>query len=42
VHGNVQRLVSVVKMSTLFEEYTNEEQRSFVRYFFVDKRHQYN
>jgi hypothetical protein len=36
VHAHVQRLVSVVKMSTVLEEYTTEEQISAVR-FFVDK-----
>jgi hypothetical protein len=28
----------VIKMATLFEECTNEEQRSVVRFFFVDER----
>jgi hypothetical protein len=30
VHAHVQRLVSVVKMATVLEGYTNEEQRSVV------------
>jgi hypothetical protein len=30
VHAHVQRLVSVVKMATVLEEYNNEEQRSIV------------
>jgi hypothetical protein len=30
-HAHVQRLVSVVKMETMQEEYTTEEQRSVVR-----------
>jgi hypothetical protein len=34
--AHVQRLVSVVKMATVLEEYTTEEQRSVVR-FFVSK-----
>jgi hypothetical protein len=29
-HAHVQRLVSVVKMTTMLEEYTTEEQRSVV------------
>jgi hypothetical protein len=36
-HVQFQRLVSVVKMATLLEECTTEEQRSVVR-FFVGKR----
>jgi hypothetical protein len=31
-HVHVQRLVSLVKMATLLEEYTTEEQRSVVRF----------
>jgi hypothetical protein len=31
-HANVQRLVSVVKMTTVLEECTTEEQRSVVRF----------
>jgi hypothetical protein len=31
-HAHVQRLVLVVKMATELEEYTTEEQRSFVRF----------
>jgi hypothetical protein len=31
-HANVQRLVSVVKMATVFEEYVTEEQRFVVRF----------
>jgi hypothetical protein len=38
-HAHVQRLVSVVKMATVLEEYTTEEQRYVVR-FFVGKRTQ--
>jgi hypothetical protein len=30
VHAHVQRLVSVLKMATVFEVYTTEEQRSVV------------
>jgi hypothetical protein len=33
VHAHVQRLVSVVKMATVLEEYTTEEQRSVVRFY---------
>jgi hypothetical protein len=29
-HAHIQRLVSVVKMATVFDEYTTEEQRSLV------------
>jgi hypothetical protein len=32
VHAHVQRLVSVVRMATLFEKYNTEEQRSVVRF----------
>jgi hypothetical protein len=32
-HMHVQRLVSVVKMATVLEECTTEEQRSVVRFF---------
>jgi hypothetical protein len=39
-HAHVQRLVSVVKMATVLEEYTKEEQRYVVRYF-LSKRTQY-
>jgi hypothetical protein len=31
-HGHVKRLVSVVKMMTVFEECTTEEQRSVIRF----------
>jgi hypothetical protein len=31
-HAHVQRMVSVVKMATVLEECTNEEQRSVVRF----------
>jgi hypothetical protein len=34
-HAHVQRLVSVVKMATVLEEYLTEEQRSVV--FFISK-----
>jgi hypothetical protein len=37
-HAHVQRLVSAVKMATVLDEYATEEQRSVVRFFFVDKR----
>jgi hypothetical protein len=37
-HAHVQRLVLVVKMAIVLEEYTTEEQRSVVR--FVGKRTQ--
>jgi hypothetical protein len=30
-HAQIQRLVSVFKMATVFEEYTTEEERSVVR-----------
>jgi hypothetical protein len=30
-HAHVQRLVSVVKMATVLEEFTTEEQRSVLR-----------
>jgi hypothetical protein len=39
-HAHVQRLVSVVKMATVLEVCTAEEQRSFVLFFFVGKRTQ--
>jgi hypothetical protein len=32
VHAHVQRLVSVVKMATVLETYTTEEQRSLMRF----------
>jgi hypothetical protein len=38
-HAHFQRLVSVVKMATVLEKCTTEEQRSDVR-FFVGKRTQ--
>jgi hypothetical protein len=38
-HAHVQKLVSVVKMATVLEECTNEEQRS-VTHLFVGKRPQ--
>jgi hypothetical protein len=31
-HVHVQRMVSVVKMATVLEEYTTEEHRSVVRF----------
>jgi hypothetical protein len=37
MHAHVQRLVSVVKMATMLEQYSTEEQRPVVC-FFVDKR----
>jgi hypothetical protein len=37
-HANVERLVLVVKMATVLEGYTAEEQRSVVRSFCVGKR----
>jgi hypothetical protein len=39
-HAHVKKLVSIVKMATVVEEYTTENLRSFVRSFFVDKRTQ--
>jgi hypothetical protein len=36
-HEYVQRLVSVIKMATVLEEYTTEEQSSFVN-FLLAKR----
>jgi hypothetical protein len=39
-HAHVQRMVSVVKMATVLEEYTIEEQHSAVHFFFVGKRTQ--
>jgi hypothetical protein len=38
-HAHVQSLVSVVKMATVLEEYSTEEQRSVV-HFSVSKRAQ--
>jgi hypothetical protein len=35
VHAHVQRLVSVVKMATVLEECTNEEQRSLVHFLWA-------
>jgi hypothetical protein len=35
VHVNVQRLVSVVKMATVLEEYTTEEQHFPVRFLWA-------
>jgi hypothetical protein len=32
-HAHVQRLVPVLKMATVLEEYTAEEQRSVLRFF---------
>jgi hypothetical protein len=32
-YAYVQRLVSLVKMATMLEEYSTEEQRSVVRFF---------
>jgi hypothetical protein len=32
MHAHVQRLVSVVKIATVLEEYTNKEQSSVVRF----------
>jgi hypothetical protein len=40
-HAYVQRLVSVGKMATVLEEYSTEEQRSVVFFFFVGKRTQF-
>jgi hypothetical protein len=34
-HAHVQRLVSVVKMATVLEEYATEEQLSVVRFFWT-------
>jgi hypothetical protein len=34
-HAHVQTLVSVVKMATVLEEYTTEEQRSLVSFLWV-------
>jgi hypothetical protein len=34
-HAHVQRLVSVVKVATVLEEYTTEEQRSVVRFLWA-------
>jgi hypothetical protein len=39
VHARVQRLVSIVKMATVLEDCTTEEQRSVVC-FFVGERTQ--
>jgi hypothetical protein len=39
-HAHIQRLVSVVKMATVLEEYITEEQR-FCEFLFADKRTQY-
>jgi Tat protein secretion system quality control protein TatD with DNase activity len=36
-HANVQRLVSVVKMATVLEEFTTEEQRSILHFFCEQK-----
>jgi hypothetical protein len=36
-HAQVHRLVSVVTMATVLEEYPTEEQRSVVFFFFVSK-----
>jgi hypothetical protein len=33
VHAHVQRLGAVVKMATVLEEYSTEEQRSVVRFY---------
>jgi hypothetical protein len=33
VYAHVQRLVSVVKMATVFENYNTEKQRSILRFF---------
>jgi hypothetical protein len=35
MHAHVQRLVSVVKMATEFEEHTTEKQYSVVRFFWA-------
>jgi hypothetical protein len=35
VHANVQKLVSVVKMATVFEEYSTEEKRSVVLFLWA-------
>jgi hypothetical protein len=34
-HAHVQSLVSVVKMATVLEEYTTEDQRSIVRFLWT-------
>jgi hypothetical protein len=39
MHAHIQSLVSVVKMVTMLEEYTSEEQGSVVR-FLMGKRTQ--
>jgi hypothetical protein len=39
-HAGVQRLLSVVKMVTVLEEYYTEEQRYVMCFFFVGKRTQ--
>jgi hypothetical protein len=39
-HAHVQRSVSVVKMATVLEDSTTEEQRSVMR-FFVGERNQW-
>jgi hypothetical protein len=39
-HAQVQRLVSVLKMATVLEESTAEDQGSIVRFIFVSKRTQ--
>jgi hypothetical protein len=36
-HAHAQRLVSVVNVATVLEEYTTEEQRSVVSYFYGQK-----
>jgi hypothetical protein len=33
-NAHIQKLISVVKMVTVIERYTDEEKRSFVRFFF--------
>jgi transposase len=35
MHAHVQRLVSAVKMATVLEEYTTEDQRSVVRFLWA-------
>jgi hypothetical protein len=41
-HANIQRLVSVIKMATMPEGCTTEEQHSVVRFFFCGQRAQCN
>jgi hypothetical protein len=34
-HAHVQRLISVIKMATVLEDFTTEEQRSVVRFLWA-------